>query len=291
MKLLDFLSESFDEWDKEFWIHYSKEDLVKIKYDTNHRDPVGIYLFPKDFEPNDFWKKFKNKFMIYLKDNIKVLDLSKITIEMAEKIVSENFPELFEELEKRLYSPYYKPGEALYKLLRDHFNPKRQNIIYRNLGYDAIFDDIKAIHNFEIQLILLTPGLISKIEKINKKSNLIESISKIFKEIKKIAFSIGADIEFYELKKDKYRGVSLDIKIIKDKKYIFFTIYPNVKDYGRIDINEFPTKMLMDVKFTSDMGGTRTYGLSNLEFDLEKQSFTKSDIENFQKRLEYFFTE
>src|SRR3989344_6954723 len=77
------LLESYNDWDHEYWVHYSNVPYLKVNYDPSHRDPIGLYFFPKDFKPRLYWRTYKYKFIVHIKDNINILDLSKLSKEDA----------------------------------------------------------------------------------------------------------------------------------------------------------------------------------------------------------------
>jgi len=175
----------FSSWNKGTWTHYSNFDALKINAKPFHQDPAGIYFFPKGFDTIGSWHTYKYKFIAKLKPEAKVLDFegksAAFWIDLIERggAKSENADrwksfcdELAEETEA---------GRQAMSFLRSHFirNNAAFNAFFRKLGYDALFDDTKAIHSAEVQLVVLNPRMIEVVERVDRNDNsfkLLESL-------------------------------------------------------------------------------------------------------------------
>lgn len=169
------LNESLENWSGK-WKHYSNYPELKLRYKPSHSDPVGIYLFPDEFneESECNWDRMTYKYTVEVKPDIKVLDLTKITngeiirIAKAFGFSDSRIETTLSLIKERRVFGLSQFWEELTKAVK----PVKSNYIFRKLGYDAIFDDDDIVYFFERepQLIILNPKAILsyKRELINK---------------------------------------------------------------------------------------------------------------------------
>ena len=160
---------SYKDWSGE-WVHYTDINKLGINPKQFHMDLSGIYLFPKEFKTSGtIWKSKKYKYIVKLKENAKVLDLStlseddlwaildklnidKNSVYTAEKALDvDNFWESL----KNYYTISNKSRSAGAALWNKEF---------RRLGYDAIFDDTGSIHTSEVQIVVLDPKVLTVVD-------------------------------------------------------------------------------------------------------------------------------
>lgn len=163
------------------WVHYSKFPELKLNPRPGHHDPIGLYLFPESFKPHSFWQTMPYRFEVEVPANLKVLDFAQIT--------DAEFNQLVSLLEKETGKKWVRPEKLEHTTLMDYFwdsfrgllSPAKQNAILREAGYDAVFDDTKAIHVNEDQLIVLTPSIIQVAQRIDQRSSGVEEAGQVAK--------------------------------------------------------------------------------------------------------------
>lgn len=187
---------SLEDWSGR-WVHYSKTPYLKIHPQPFHRDPSGIYFFPEEFVPEGhLWKTYPYKFVVELPKDAKVLDLAKTTREEMIDIVKHCFgyigrdidPEEIDKLEK--HKDYQDYGWEIMANSDFMYGKAKWNKAFRDLGYDAIFDDLRAIHSSEIQLIVLHPNKLKIIDMVRKSGSG-------FNELKKVTDDLAEKFEEY----------------------------------------------------------------------------------------------
>jgi len=148
---------SLQDWSGE-WVHYSDVNKLGVYPGQFHRDPAGVYLFPKEFKTSGTcWKGKKYKFTVKVKEGAKILDLSKLSKTDLENILKKlDIPNTAEEEIN---------ADRFWDVLRNYYtnklnSPGAWNKALRSLGYDAIFDDTDSIHVSEVQLVALTPAVL-----------------------------------------------------------------------------------------------------------------------------------
>jgi len=170
IKLKSLIKEDFDNWKGGVWIHYTDVDYLKIREEDSQSeisgDPSGIYMFPEKATKDlrfHFFKQKKYKMVIQITDNITILDLSRIT-----KKTIEDFGMDVEQLKQVVHYPgglianktSVSIPKAFWTILRRQQN---NGVEFRKLlmskGYDAVFDDVGAIHSKnEVQLCVFDPS-------------------------------------------------------------------------------------------------------------------------------------
>jgi hypothetical protein len=185
------LTEDFQKWDGR-WIHYShglprspdkgapKVPFLKINYQMMWNDPFGIYLFPEKFEgkTGGSWHNYEFKFIVELPKNLKVFDFSKFSHEEFDKILKDSGIRSVEAYRVPVSGWNPPPAYGFWNTLKTKFYNNKTggtlkgplNKFFRDLGYDAIFDDTDTIHSKEVQLVLLNPAIPYKIVDIIKRS-------------------------------------------------------------------------------------------------------------------------
>ena len=151
------------------WYHYSDHDSVEVNPSPSHQDPLGVYLFPASFIPKGHWENFKFKYEITLKPKLNVLDLGAINAKKAIEIADKAGYPFESDMVNSADMPHRaKVGAQLWIHLKDKLrrNPSAFTKTLRNIGYDAVFDDIHAIHLDEVQMILLNPAKIARVRLI-----------------------------------------------------------------------------------------------------------------------------
>lgn len=185
------------------WIHYSRTPFLKINPNPFHMDPAGIYLFPEKFKTMGQWHKYPYKFIVEVPEGLKILDLSKLTKDRAKDLwgrlgieISDEQMSDFESRESPRYQDYW------WERIKERFLTKKAtlNKKFRELGYDAIFDDTDSIFTGEVQLIVLNPTKIKVLERQDRKGSGFEIVQEILDIIASYAKKFG-QVEIQKPKK------------------------------------------------------------------------------------------
>ena len=172
------------------WVHYTNINKLGVNPKQFHQDPAGIYLFPEEFKPaGTLWTDKKYKILVNTKPNMKVLDLAKLSNNEMQRIADrvgldkntfENPRDLWDALRNHYFLSVGAPGAGAW------------NKDFRDLGYNAIFDDTGTIHTAETQLVALDPRIL-KIKEVvpQKKGSGIEDIKKYQKLVEKYSAPYG----------------------------------------------------------------------------------------------------
>jgi len=200
------------------WVHYSNAEIVNMNPKQFHQDPLGVYLFPKEFKTEGTtWKEKKYKYLVKFKGG-KVLDFSDIDIKKAKEITSKVISEekkrdvFLEEIDNSK-NPRYR----FYELVRQNFMgiPAKFNKALRDMGYDAVFDDTKTIHSSEVQLIVLNPSKIKVTSvEIQKNGSGYKEVEAISKKLENFLKDYG-DVSLGKLKKNKEKDVFVRLEVSK----------------------------------------------------------------------------
>jgi 8-oxo-dGTP pyrophosphatase MutT (NUDIX family) len=172
------------------WVHYSKVPQVTINPKGFHQDPAGIYLFPSDFNPAPFWQVMPYKFEVEIDPSLRILDLGRLTLDQAKEILRQLEIEIPEK-------EFTLSIDSFWELMKNHFILKGYrsagawNKALRNLGYDAVFDDIEVIHAWEEQLLVLDPTKIKVVKRIDLKDTGYEDTIKVMERIKELVAPYG----------------------------------------------------------------------------------------------------
>jgi GNAT superfamily N-acetyltransferase/8-oxo-dGTP pyrophosphatase MutT (NUDIX family) len=184
----------------EIWVHYSNVPQVTINPKGFHQDPAGVYLFPKDFQPNPNWLLMKYRFEVKLDTSTRVLDLSTLSIPEAKKILDQMGLGERAEADKyfmdetRSHQDRIDTFWEIMKnefILRDGKRPGAWNKALRKLGYDAVFDDIKVIHTAEEQLLVLDKSKIQVLKQEDQGDTGFEDAKTVIAQLKKLVAPYG----------------------------------------------------------------------------------------------------
>lgn len=161
---------SLSNWSGE-WVHYTDVNKLGVNPKQFHMDLAGVYLFPKEFKTGGtLWKQKKYKYVCKVKEGAKVLDLAKLSENDMWSILEKLH------IEKKYVYTGDKPLDAdtFWEALKNFYtlSANKSRIggavtwskEFRRLGYDAVFDDAKAIHCAEVQLVVLNPKILTVID-------------------------------------------------------------------------------------------------------------------------------
>lgn len=225
------IQSEYSDYESGEWVHYSNFPELKINPQQFHQDPSGVYLFPENFHPASMWKLMKYKFIVSLplpKD--KVLDLSKVTKEKATEYLRKL------DLSHKINDEYLNenPARHFWGILREHYGKSRaaswNKDIRTILGFDAVFDDTKAIHSNEKQLLLLNTKLIKNISREDQSDSGYSDTQKVISRISSVLSEYG-EVEIEPIKKQKQWGETyLRSKVsVGDVSFQISTILPKEK--------------------------------------------------------------
>ena len=153
------------------WVHYTNVNKLGVNPKQFHMDLAGVYLFPKEFKTaGTLWKQKKYKYVCKVKEGAKVLDLAKLSENDMWSILEKLH------IERKFVYTGDKPLNAdnFWEALKNFYtlSANKSRIggavawskEFRRLGYDAVFDDAKAIHCAEVQLVVLNPKVLTVID-------------------------------------------------------------------------------------------------------------------------------
>jgi hypothetical protein len=287
------LTENYEDWFGK-WVHYSNTPYLKINPHVPHLDIPGIYLFPLDFIPKEYWKEKLYKFDVEVPNTLKVMDLAKIKRREFISILDalgknkENGYEKY--VEYIINSKYNNPADNFWEFLQQSYmiNRFKWNSDFRKiLKIDAVFDDTRSIHSHEVQLIVLDPTKI-KVLNVEKRSG------SGFKEIQLVMARILKMLQKYKgyyiidqpKKIRSYNEIRGFIKFSnlpenewKNKNYrsISFTVYP------RESKQKSPSEIYVSVNSTP----SRSYGVGSVYRILNDDW---REIDDLEKEIEWVLT-
>jgi GNAT superfamily N-acetyltransferase len=184
----DWVASSLSDWSGD-WIHYSKHPEVKVNPKTFFKDPAGIYLFPKEFKTIGGWTYYPYKFEVKLKPNLKVLDLSTLDrggiADLIERMrLTDKEREIITEYvakaeDKRAVDYWWEMLTNTHTSRQGELNKK-----FRELGYDAIFDDTSSIHNAEVQMLVLNPSGIASYRQVDETPSLFKVLTEVTEAVR-----------------------------------------------------------------------------------------------------------
>lgn len=179
----NLLTESLADWDTGQWVHYSDQTMLSINPRPFHQDPLGIFCFPAKFTPQThMWQNRAYKFVLTLKPDSRILDLARITdAELAGLLQATGATADFAATNAQYPLKGQHEDPAAYHSERHHRawasmrnrmilaagagGRARWNKLIRDRGWDAVFDDIKAIHSAEVQLLIVNPRVIATVDR------------------------------------------------------------------------------------------------------------------------------
>lgn len=160
--LKQYVLATLNDWSGE-WVHYSDVNKLGINPQQFHLDMAGIYFFPKEFKTaGNIWKSKKYKFTVTISPEAKVLDLSKLQKHDLEAFLDKLHITLPKDQELNIDN-FWEQLKNHYSLMKGK-NIGQWNADFRKLGFDAIFDDTRAIHSAEVQLVVLNPKIIKIVD-------------------------------------------------------------------------------------------------------------------------------
>lgn len=276
-------SEDLDSWEKEY-VHYSDIPYLSFNPRQIHSDPTGIYFFPKNFKPVSTWKLKPYKFIVNIDDNAKILDFSKVSKEELEKIA-----------EKGNISKEKLDIRIIYGRLQEKFAGSRAGVrqgaasfnkFFRDLGYDALFDDKKIIFFNEVQLVVLNPKILKNVRMERQKFGIYESFKKAISDLEEMGKKYTSDVKTGIIRKkknnfNKTTEVYCEITFTLDEKYIVLKVYydENSVKTGEIGVSMMYSNPRLEYGSGSSysfLNKQWTYGLHNLDQDFKK-IFTGTD--------------
>ena len=229
---------SLDDWSGE-WVHFTDVNKLGVNPKQFHQDPAGMYLFPREYKTSGtIWQEKKYKLVVELKPGAKVLDLSKLSMtdmkDMADKLeVGGDFKDIdtfWDALKNHYILATKAPGAA------------KWNKDFRELGYDAIFDDTESIHVGEVQLLVLNPSKARVIDAIrqNPDSGAFQRI----KDHQKLVADFSRQYGDVNIKNPKtYKGYAGDqnylageVEVTNGDNYITWRIQDENQRFMRLSV-------------------------------------------------------
>lgn len=300
MKINELLQEYLEDWNNGKWVHYTDFNMLKFNPNPAHQDPVAIYFFPETFKSAvSYWKNKKNKFVITLKSSAHILDYGNITDrQLNDMLVATNAKEKFEAyITKYPPTDSAKKGKMAWEMMKNSMvlsanagGKAQWNTIIRNLGWDAIFDDTGAIHNAEVQLMVLDPTIIASITQENNSVKGFEAMKNLIDHKLVPLFS-----QYGEVTVDAPKSERENRYDPKSPRFLRsqIRIEKSEKNYATLQIRWEPTsssrKNLIEVNVRWSMpslgyGSGATYDIGTGKFD----SF--SNLERLKSDLDKIFT-
>jgi hypothetical protein len=291
------LKENLDNWSGK-WIHYSNVPTIKINPNPYHQDPLGIYLFPEEFSTIGHWSNYKYKFTVTLKP-LNVLDMASMTDDILNSLVdkagvSEKYKGYIEQYPGNLH----KRVDQAWEIMSRHYayengDGKRLagfNKLFRSCGYDAIFDDIKAVHNAEVQMILLDPRKIESVSLTQKSGSGFNETVKVMNDVENLCRRFDCEIERENPKKIKDRwtdksSIQGTITMRKDKDYIVFAFGPEGGEKSGV-----PEIIYANVRYSNPSLG---YGCG-VRYLIDKKQYDKGigdkgDLDDLERAIRKVF--
>ncbi|CAM6054488.1 unnamed protein product [Sphagnum tenellum] len=253
MRYSEIINEDLAEWNTGKWIHYSRHEMATINPSAGHGDPLGVYCFPEKFHPRtNMWMNMPYKFVITLKDHARILDFANITDdELHALLVATKCYDQFEE-SVTSHPPKSRNQELnwAWHAMRDSMvlgkggGKAKWNKIFRDLGWDAVFDDTQSIHSAEKQLLILDPRIIASISRSKTAVSGWEPMKKVVADLVNLCKNYGqVEVDGPKKKSNSYsprKGDPLilmaDVKVEKsEKNYASFVVRYDPMDNNRRD--------------------------------------------------------
>jgi len=147
------------------WVHYTNINKLGVNPQQFHQDMAGIYLFPEKFKTSGtIWKGKKYKFIVKVKSDAKILDLSKLSEKDLWDLLDKlHIPRTYMH-EKMNVDNFWEALKNYYMLSTSKKGSGFWNKEFRRLGYEAIFDDTGSIHTAEVQMVVLDPRILNIVD-------------------------------------------------------------------------------------------------------------------------------
>jgi hypothetical protein len=252
---LKALVESYDQYKNKRWVHYTSTPFLKFNPKQSHNDPSGIYLFPEEFKAkSDYWMAKKYKFIVEVPSDLMVLDLSKLTAQEGYDILKKitKTPKKLQAVFQRMKNAeagtdkYYKNAAyPFWEFLRNEVfigKPASWNKSFRNLGYDAIFDDTGTIHSKEDQLLILNPTRMKIINMDIRGGSGYEGVKLVSERLIKMLKQYKGHLKVERSRgyqTDNNPGLYVGYTNLPDEKWadenyrsVSFRVYPKKDHYG-----------------------------------------------------------
>jgi hypothetical protein len=253
-KWANLITESLQDWDNGKWVHYTDFDALKINLQTSYQDPLGIFCFPEKFVPKtNMWLNMKYKIILTLKPSANILDLSKITDEQLKALTdatncTEKFNAYIEQYppeshDRKIKMAWEQMRNAQILSFNGTGSKAKWNKAFRDCGWDAIFDDTGSIHSSEVQLLILNPRIIEKIDRKLQSTGGFEAMNKVVADMKTMLQEFGrVEIEGPKKMSDGWSSQKILLTKIKVEKseenYVNFVIrYDPVNQKNMIGIH------------------------------------------------------
>jgi hypothetical protein len=205
----DLLTETLDDWNTGVWVHYSDQEMLSINPKPWHQDPLGLYCFPETFPPyTHMWPNRRYKFRLTLKPATRILDLARITDATLDGLLqvtgaaadfaatNAQYP-----LQGHNENPLDHHKERVHRAWASMRNAMilapggggraGWNKHIRALGWDAIFDDTKAIHSAEVQLLILNPRVIAGVDRQRQGNSGFAAIQAVLADLGALCARFG----------------------------------------------------------------------------------------------------
>ena len=203
MRISEILFENLETWDTGRWVHYSDHPMMTINLKSYFQDPLAIYMFPESFKPQTMmWPNMENKFTVTIKSTAKILDWSSLTDDQIEQFLHackawDHYQETMArypdtDRARILHRVWESMRSSM--ILGEGGGKARWNKVFREAGWDAIFDDTGAIHTSEVQLLVLDPRVIATVHKASRKTGGFVPMQKVVKELIDLCSPYG-DVE------------------------------------------------------------------------------------------------
>lgn len=194
IKLRSLIKEKFEDWNDEYWVHYSNVDFLDVNEHPTHNDPKGIYLFPSKLDLTkltigNYFGRMKYKMFVKIAP-LRVFDIGNLNYDECVNILTrighaDKIPMLtnndwvFKDQHSYRFRYYvdrtpirhgHEPTlhNYFWTIFREYIfknDSIKMTEALKNIGYDAIFDDTGSIMEQEHQLIVFDKSKI-KVEKI-----------------------------------------------------------------------------------------------------------------------------
>lgn len=290
MEFKDFFQKLLTEeqnTDQKQWVHHSKVPYLKFNPNQFHSDPAGYYFFPRNFKPVEYWRSMPYTFYVSISPDAKILYFDKVSVDEVVKMAK--LAKVGNKLKGDIDKYPAKSAEDLFDRLWDILRngpfvrrPAAFNKFFRNLGYDAIFDNTKSIHVSEEQLIILNPKIITSISMDKKKFNAYEQITKVMNDLATILKPYG-EIEIKPPRNVRQWGEELlegTVEVKNGDKYAIFSVAKNKKDTNRQQVN-------IHLKYTNLQ---RNGSVPNYDLDLTTGEFNRP-WKKIQEHIEEFLAQ
>ena len=272
---------SLSDWiGRNVWVHYTEEPYVKIHVKPIHNDMAGIYLFPESFKPGGNWPNYPYKIYVEVDKNSSILDLSKFSFQDMVDVLNYIGVEVNEETLRQSSSPL----RWFWDRLRSKFSTKQGewNRLFRDLGYDAIFDDTGTIFFGEVQLVVLNPRIIKVLDIERQFKTGFKEAEKVISWLENICSEYSNNVKSSPLKKksnDNYVSLVSNIHVGDDNKYVWWKVYvPRMT--GRYEVKKYaPQEIHISLALDSEGVTSRMGRGARIGIGLNREDFEKAEKE------------